>query len=82
MEVSGLEDMLDELHKCICPWNQDKGMWSMLDMGREVRSRTDYILETDRHLLRNMSVRDPRHNLYHYLILRCLSSSNLREYEN
>ena len=64
--------MLDELHTCLCPWNQDKGMWSMFGIVREVRSRVDYIMETDRYIFRNISVRDPMHNLYNYLILGCL----------
>ena len=54
----------------------------MFRIGREVRSRTDYILETDRFLFRNMSVLYPRHNLDHYLILGCLRSTTMREHEN
>ena len=53
-------------------------MWIMVGMVREVRSRTDYILDTDGHIIRNVSVRDPMHNLDHYLILGCLHSVNLR----
>ena len=30
--------------------------------GREVRSRTNYILGTDLRIFGNVSVRDPRHN--------------------
>ena len=30
--------------------------------GKAVRSRTDYILGTDRSLFRNVAVRDPHHN--------------------
>ena len=37
-----------------------------------VRSRTDYITGTDRRLFLNVSVRDPRHNTDHYLVLACL----------
>ena len=54
----------------------------MVGMAREVRSRTDYILDTDGHIIRNVSVRDPMHNLDHYLILGCLRSVTLREHEN
>ena len=54
----------------------------MVGMVREVRSRTDYILDTDGHIIRNVSIRDPRHNLDHYLILGCLCSVTLREHEN
>ena len=52
----------------------------MVGIVREVRSRTDYILETDHSLLRNMSVRYPKHNSDHYLILGCLHSTTLREH--
>ena len=40
----------------------------------------DYILDTDRHLIGNVSVRDPRHNSDHYMVLFCLHSSPLREH--
>ena len=73
--------MLVNYHTCLCPWNQYKGMWSMFGMVREVRSRTDYILDTDRRLFSNMSIRDPSHNLDNYLILGCLCSATLREHE-
>ena len=46
---------------------------------REVQSRIDYILGTDCCLFRNVAVRYPRHNSYHYLILGCLRSAPLRE---
>ena len=50
----------------------------MVHMGREVRYHTDYILGTDHCLFRTVSVRDPRHNSYHYMVLVCLISSTLR----
>ena len=50
----------------------------MLRKGREVRSRTDYILGTDRRIFGNVSVRDPRHNSDHYLVLGCLHSASLK----
>ena len=34
----------------------DGKTWSMVQLGREVRYQTDYILETDRHILRNVAV--------------------------
>ena len=52
--------MLEYFHTFICPWNQEKGMWSMFGVVREVRDRTDYILDTDRCIFRNMSVLDSR----------------------
>ena len=54
--------------------------WSMIREGMEVRSRTDHILGTDHHLFGNVSVRDPRHNSDHYMVLCCLHSASLREH--
>ena len=45
-----------------------------------VRSRTDYILGTDRRLFWNVSVWDPRHNTDHYMVLGCLCSASDREH--
>ena len=80
--MAELEDILEGFHTYPCPWNQEKGMWIMFGMGRKVRYQTDYILETDHCVFMNMSVRDPRHNLDHYLILWCLCSATMREHEN
>ena len=44
-----------------------------------MRSRTDYILGTDRRLFKNVSVRDPRHNSDHYMVLGCLPNAPLSE---
>ena len=52
----------------------------MIREGREVRSRTDYIMGTDHRLFGNVSVRDPRHNSDHYMVLGFLHSSPLREH--
>ena len=51
----------------------------MLRKGKEVRSRTDYILGTDRRLFGNVSVQDPRKNSDHYMVLGCLPSAPLSE---
>ena len=53
----------------------------MLQEGREVRSRTDYILETDCRLFGDVSVRDPRHNSEHYMVLGFLHSASLTEHK-
>ena len=50
----------------------------MVRVGMEVRSCTYYILGTDRCLFWNISIRDPRHNSDHYLVLGCLRSAPLR----
>ena len=57
------------------PWRQDRRTRSMVEEGEEVRSRTGYTLGMDRHFFWNVSVRDPRHNLDHYLVLGCLHSA-------
>ena len=41
----------------------------MVRRGKAVRSRTDYILGTDRSLFMNVAVRDPRHNSDHYMVM-------------
>ena len=48
--------------------------------GAVVRSRTYYILGTDRRLFFNVSVRDPRHNTDHYMVLGYLRSAPKREH--
>ena len=50
----------------------------MILEGREVTSRTNYILGTDCRLFGNVSVRYPRHNSDHYMVLGCLHSAPLR----
>ena len=52
----------------------------MIREGREVQSRTDYILGTDRRLFGNVSVRDPRHKSDHYMVLGCRYSASLEEH--
>ena len=52
----------------------------MIRERREVRSRTDYILGTDFRLFWNVSVRDPRNNSDHYMVMGCLCSTPLIEH--
>ena len=52
----------------------------MVRGGKAVRSRTDYILGTDRSLFRNVAVRDPRHNLDHYMVMGLLRRGTVREH--
>ena len=52
----------------------------MIREEREVRSWMDYILGTDFRLFGNVSVRDPRHNPYNYMVLGFLHSAPLREH--
>ena len=48
--------------------------------GGAVRSRTDYILGTDRSLFRNVAVRDPHHNSDHYMVMGLLRGRTGREH--
>ena len=79
LATAGLEDMRRHFLPREKRWCRDRGTWGMLSKGREVRSRTDYILGTDRRLFRNVTVRDPRHNSDHYMVLGCLPSAPLIE---
>ena len=45
-----------------------------------MRSQTDYIMGTYRHLFGNVSVRDPRRNSDHYMVICCLHRTPFREY--
>ena len=78
--TAGLEDMLTHLLPRRCPWCREGRTWSIVRVGREVRSRTDYIIGTDFRLFWNVTVREPRHNLDHYLVIGCLCGSPLREH--
>ena len=77
LATAGLEDMARHFLPREKRWCRDRRTWGMLRKGREVRSRTDYILGTDRRLFRNVTVRDPRHNSDHYMVLGCLPSAPL-----
>ena len=48
--------------------------------GKVVRSRMDYLLGTDRSLFRNVSIRDPRHNTDHVMVVGCLHSAPERKH--
>ena len=52
----------------------------MVKEGGVIRSRTDYLLGTDRILFRNVAVRYPRHNYYHYMVVGHLRSETAREH--
>ena len=56
------------------PWGRERRTWSMVREGRVIRSRTDYLLGTDRSLFRNVAVQDPRHNSNHYMVVGHLRS--------
>ena len=75
-----LEDMSVHFLPRRRSWCRDGRTWIMIWAGWEVRSRTDYILGMDHHLFWNVSVRDPRHKSYHYMVMGCLRSAPLREH--
>ena len=77
LETAGLEDMAQHFMPRRRQWNRDRRTWDMRRKGQVVRSRTDYILGTDRRLFKNVTVRDPRHNSDHYMVLGCLPSAPL-----
>ena len=75
-----LEDMVDHFLLRWHRWGREWGTWSKVWEGKVVRSRTDYILGIDRSLFCNVSVRDPRHNTGHYMVLGCLRSAPERDH--
>ena len=72
LTAEGLEDMAEHFLPRRRTWGRERRTWSMVREGKVVRSRTDYILGTDRHFFWNVSVRDPRHNTDHYMVLCCI----------
>ena len=52
----------------------------MVREGKVIRSRTDYLLGTDRSLFRNVAVQDPRHNSDHYMVVGNLRGGTAREH--
>ena len=59
MTEAGVEDMTANFLPRKWRWGKERRTWSMVREGKVVRSRTDYILGTDRSLFRNVSVQDP-----------------------
>ena len=41
----------------------------------------DYVLGTDHHMIHNLAVWDPRHNIDHSIVLGCLCGVILREHQ-
>ena len=71
MTEAGVEDMTAHYLLSKRRWGREKRTWSMVREGKVVRSRTDYLLGTDRSLFRNVSVRDPRHNTDPFMVVGC-----------
>ena len=68
MTLAGVEDMTAHFLTRRRRWGRERRTWSMVQEGKVVRSRTDYLLGTDRSLFRNVSVRDPLHNTDHFMV--------------
>ena len=77
LATAGVEDMAQHFMPQGTRWCRDRRTWDMKRQGQVVRSRTDYILGTDRRLFKNVAVRDPRHNTDHYMVLGCLPGTPL-----
>ena len=80
--TEGIEEMSAQFLPRRRPLFWDWRTWSMLQKGREVRSRTDYILGTDRHRFGNVSVRYPRNNSENCMVLGCLPIASLPEHKH
>ena len=77
---AGVEDMTAHFLPRKRLWGRERWTWSMVREGRVIRSRTDYLLRTERNLFRNVAVRDPRHNSDHYMVVGHLRSETAREH--
>ena len=80
MTVAGVEDMTENFLPRRRRWGRERRTWSMVWEGKVVRSRTYYLLGTDISLFRNVSVRDPRHNTDHFMVVGCLRSAPEQEH--
>ena len=54
----------------------------MIRQGQDMRSLTDRILGTDRHIFKNVAIRDPIHNTNHYMVMWCLCDMNPRDHQH
>ena len=77
---ASLEDMTAHFLPRKRQWGREQRTWSMVKGGEAIRSRTDYILGTDRSLFRNVAVRDPRYNSDHYMVVGLLQGGTTREH--
>ena len=80
MTEAGVYDMMAHFLPRKRRWGRERRTWSMVREGKVVRSRTDYLLGTDRSLFRNVSVWDPRRNTNHFMVVGCLRSAPEQEH--
>ena len=81
MTEAGVKDMMAHFLPRKRPWGRERRTWGMVREGRVVRSWTDYLMGTDRSLSRNVSVRYPRHNTGHYMVVGHLRSATARDHD-
>ena len=62
-------------------WGRERRTWAMVRGGKAVRSRTDYILGTDRCLFTNVVARDPRYNSDHYMVMGLLRGGTAKAHD-
>ena len=56
MKAAGVQGMTAHFLPRKRRWGRERRTWSMVREGKAVRSRTDYLLGTDRSIFRNVSV--------------------------
>ena len=78
--MSGLEYLAVHFFPRRRLWCRYRRTWAVVRQGRVVRSRTDYILGSDRLIFQNMALWDPRHNSDHFMVVGCLRRASLREH--
>ena len=76
--AEGLEDMVGHFRQKEKMHNRQH-TWRMVREGSIISSRTDYFLGTDRRYLRAVSVKEPRHDSDHRMIVGVLSCDKLKE---
>ena len=74
--TSGLEYMSVHFLMCRKYWAQEGRTWFVCHLGRELWSRTYYILGTDSRMLRNISFLVPQHKSDHFMVLGCLHGTS------
>ena len=74
-----LEDVYGQFLPHQTPWARDGCTWNMIRKGRVLRSCVDYIIRTYLRLFRNVSIRYPRKNKDHCMVLGCLHGAACRE---
>ena len=77
---AGVEDMTAYFLSRKSLWGSELRTCSRVREGKVIRSRTDYLLWTDRSLFKNVAVRDPRQNSDHYMVLGHLGGGTAQEH--